>query len=156
MLTNEEISERNKLLIDFVTELELGIHIIELPHKPKLLSADYTRKLSAWVNNFHLILTAGDTEEVFLDIRLKPLRNMDINELKPKILEWLVVFEHPKVYTLQHPDIDMFVVGFNHHNKILKKNPYPVFAKFDPLYYYDIERAESTRERFVEYNLIIK
>ena len=64
MLTNEEISERNGLLIELIKELDLDIHIVDLPHKPKLLSADYTKQLSAYVKNFHLILTVGNTDEV--------------------------------------------------------------------------------------------
>jgi hypothetical protein len=157
MLSNEEISERNGLLIELITELDLGIHIIDLPHKPKLISADYTRQLSAYVKNFHLILTSGkNNDEVYLDIRLKPVRNMDVEGIKQQILAWLVIYEHGQIYTLQLEDTGLFVTGFNHHNKIMKKNPYPVFARYDPLTYYDVERAESTKERFNEYNLTVK
>jgi len=157
MLSNEEISERNGLLIELITELDLGIHIIDLPHKPKLITADYTRQLSAYVKNFHLILTSGkNNDEVYLDIRLKPVRNMDVEGIKQQILAWLVIYEHEQIYTLQLEDTGLFVTGFNHHNKIMKKNPYPVFARYDPLTYYDVERAESTKERFNEYNLTVK
>lgn len=151
----EFVNERNGLLIDFITELNLGIHVVSLPQKPALLSADYTRRLFAYVKNFHLILTKGN-DEVYLDIRLKPLRNMNMEELKPQILEWLVAYEHERIYTLTHKESGLFLVGFNHHNKILKTNPYPVFAVYDPLTYYDEERAVSIQERFVTYNLIIK
>lgn len=157
MLSNEEISERNGLLIELITELDLGIHIIDLPHKPKLISADYTRQLSAYVKNFHLILTSGkNNDEVYLDIRLKPIRNMDVEGIKQQMLAWLVIYEHEQIYTLRLEDTGLFVTGFNHHNKIMKKNPYPVFARYDPLTYYDVERAESTKERFNEYNLTVK
>lgn len=161
MLSNEEISERNGLLIDFITELDLGIHILDLPHQPKLLSSDYTRQFSAQIKNFHLILMSGAksdgmfNDEVFLDIRLKPLRNMDIESLKSSILEWMVIFNHTKVYTLKLANTDLFVSGFNHRNKIDKTNPYPVFARIEPLHYYKIEQVENTRERFNNYNLII-
>lgn len=156
MLSNEEISERNGLLIELIKELDLGIHIVDLPHKPKLLSADYTKQLSAYVKNFHLILTVGDSDEVYLDVRLKPIRNMEVESIKQMILTWLVIYEHKNIHTLCLEDTDLFVTGFNHHNKILKKNPYPVFSRFDPIIYYELERAESTQERFNEYNLIIK
>jgi hypothetical protein len=156
MLTNEEISERNGLLIEFISTINLGIHIIDLPHKPKMLSSDYTRQLSGYVKNFHLILTKGTSDEVHLDIRLKPINNMDLEVLLPQILEWLVLYNHPKVYTLTLPENGMFVTGFNHHNKIMKTNPYPVFAKFNPIVYYELDRAESTQERFNEYDLIVK
>ena len=145
------------MLIELITELDLGIHIIDLPHKPKLISADYTRQLSAYVKNFHLILTSGkNNDEVYLDIRLKPIRNMDVEGIKQQMLAWLVIYEHEQIYTLRLEDTGLFVTGFNHHNKIMKKNPYPVFARYDPLTYYDVERAESTKERFNEYNLTVK
>ncbi len=156
MLSNEDISERNGLLINFITELDLGIHIVELPHKPKFLSADYTRELSAYVNNFHLILMKGSTEEVYLDIRLKPLKNMPIEELKQSIVEWLVVYEHKRVYTICLADSNMFLTGYNHHNKLEKTNPYPVFAEYNPIIYYDLQFAENTVERFNKYDLIVR
>ncbi len=161
MLSNEEISERNGLLIDFITALDLGIHIVDLPHKPKFLSSDYTMQFSAQVKNFHLVLMCGSksdgmfNDEVFLDIRLKPLKNMDMEYLKVNILEWLVKFNHTRVYTLKLADTDLFICGFNHRNKIDKTNPYPVFAKIEPLHYYKLEQVENTKERFGEYDLII-
>lgn len=161
MLSNEEISERNGLLIDFITALDLGIHIVDLPHKPKFLSNDYKIQFSAYVKNFHLILTRGSksdgmfNDEVFLDIRLKPLKNMDVENLKADILEWQVVFNHTRVYTLRLAETDLFVCGFNHRNKIDKTNPYPVFARIEPLHYYKLEQVENTKERFYQYDLII-
>ncbi len=161
MLSDEEISERNGLLIGFIAALDLDIHITELPHNPKFLSADYTKQLSAYVKNFHLILLKGSvgttfSDEVYLDIRLKPIQNMDVDALKAQVLEWMVMFEHPTIYTLSLKENGMFITGYNHHNKILKKNQFPVFARFDPIIYYNLEHAENTQERFNEYNLIIK
>ncbi len=161
MLSEDEISERNGLLIGFISALDLDIHVTDLPHNPKFLSADYTKQLSAYVKNFHLILLKGSSgstfsDEVYLDIRLKPIQNMDVESLKAQVLEWMVMFEHITVHTLSLKESGMFVVGFNHHNKILKLNPYPVFGRFNPTLYYEIERAENTKERFSEYNLIIK
>jgi hypothetical protein len=151
MLKDEEISERNGLLINFISSLDLGIHIIDLPHKPILLSFDYSVILSAYVKNFHLLLMKGDTQDIYLDIRLKPIRNMDLEFLKPKILEWFVLYQHNKIYTLKLKNTNLFIVGFNHHNKILKKNPYPVFAYFDPLIYRDLTKVEDVYDRFKKY-----
>jgi len=156
MLTDEDISERNGQLIEFITALDMGIHIIDLPHKPKLISRDYTTQYCAYVKNFHLILTKGQDDEVYLNIRLKPLRNMDVDELKSKILHWIVIYQHHRIYTLTLANTGLFIVGFNHHNKILKKNPYPVFAKYDPITYFSLEYAENTRDKFNEFELIIK
>jgi len=156
MLTEEEISERNGYLIALITKLELGIHVVELPHKPKLLSNDYTRSLNAYVRNFHLILKpAIDTDEVYFEVKLKPIDKMNLDEIKEKFLEWMVVFEHKRIYTISLKDTRLLLTGFNHHNKLMKTNPYPVFAQFDPLTYHDLERAEDIVQRFDKYELKI-
>lgn len=155
MLLEEGISERNGLLIEFITAIDVGIHLIDMVHTPKLISYDYTTKFSAYCKNFHLILLKGTSDEIHLDIRLKPIKNMDIDDLKPKFLEWMVLFDHAKIYTLGLRNTNLFVVGFNHHNKVLKTNPYPVFSFYDPITYYDLERAENTQKRFDKYDLVI-
>ena len=81
---------------------------------------------------------------------------MDIDDLINKFNHWTTAFQHQKIYTLTLADTGLFLCGFNHHNKILKTNPYPVFSQYDPITYYELERAESTRDRFNQYNLIIK
>lgn len=156
MLSDKEISERNGLLIALIAALDVGIHIVDLPHKPKLISNDYKFWLNGYVKNFHLILTPAEvTEEVYLDIRLKPVAKLDIEEIRQKVLEWLVMYEHKRIYTISLEDNSFFLVGFNHHNKILKVNPYPVFSCYDPIIYKSLEQAESTIERFKNYNLKI-
>lgn len=156
MLKDEEISERNGLLIDLIRELDLGIHIVELPHKPKLISNDYTKWLHGYVDNFHLkLMSAEFSKTVFFDIRLKPIENMDIETIREKVLEWMVTIEHKDIFTLRERKTKMFVVGFNHHNKILKTNPYPVFAYYDPIIYYSLDRALDTKRRFDNYDLIL-
>jgi hypothetical protein len=156
MLSNEEISERNGLLISLIKELDLGIRVVDLPHKPKFLSHDYSTSFHAYVKNFHLILCKGTaSDEVYLDIRLKPIENMGVEEIKPKILEWMVMFQHEEIHTIKLKGTGLYLVGFNHHNKALKKNPYPVFAYYDPIYYYSLERAEDTLQRFSKYDLVI-
>jgi hypothetical protein len=64
------------------------------------------------------------------------------------------MYEHKRIYTLKYGDL--FLSGFNHHNKIEKTNPYPVFSRFFPHFYYEIEKAEELQARFKEYDLEIK
>ncbi len=153
-MTDENISERNSYLISLIKEIDMGLHIIDLPHKPRILSSDGKRLLRAYVKNFNLYLK-GSNEEIFLQVKLKPIENQNIEEIKFFFVEWIAMFEHTEIFTLSLKDTGLFVCGFNHHNKILKKNAYPVFARYDPLFYYEIERAESILEKFTEYNLII-
>ena len=154
-MNENDISERNGLLIDFITSLELGINITDLPHKPKLLNSDYTLCFAAYVDNFHLKLLKGANQDLLLDIRLKPIKNMDVEGLKLTIKEWMDIYIHQPVHVLKLKDTELFLTGYNHKNKILKKNPYPVFAKYDPLVFYSEEFASNTKERFEEYPLII-
>lgn len=159
MLSNEEISERNGYLIALVAEVsertDSVIHVTELPHKPKLLNEDYTKQLNCYVNNFHLILKGGN-DEVFYEIKLKSISEIkNLDEVIQKIIEWIAIFEHTRVYTVSLMNTDLFVTGFNHHNKILKTNAYPVFARYSPICYYDLQRAEDIVYKFDKYNLVI-
>ena len=154
MMTSEDIQQRNGQLIALISELNLGIHIIDLPHKPKLLSSDYKYKLNEYVKNFHLLLKIDESENIFLDIRLKPIEKMDIEEIRSSFLDWMVTYTHQRIYTISD-ESGLFLTGFNHHNKTLKTNPYPVFARFEPHIYYDLERAQAVVEKFSQYELKI-
>jgi len=156
MLSEEEISERNGYLIALVTELNLGFHVVDLPHRPKLLSSDYSMALNMYVKNFTVYLKPTyETEETYYSFKLKPLKSMDLDEIKEKFIYWITMFQHKKIYVVTQKDSGMFLVGFNHHNKILKTNPYPVFASYDPITYFDLERAEDIVERFGKYNITL-
>jgi hypothetical protein len=154
MMTEQDISERNGYLISLIAELNLGIHIVDLPHKPKFLTSDSKYSLKGYVHNFNLILN-GANDEVFYETKLRPLNRMNIEEISSKFIDWMTMFEHTRIYTISLDETGLFVTGFNHHNKILKKNPYPVFARYSPVIYYEIDRAESVLERFDDYNLSI-
>lgn len=153
-MNDEDISERNGYLIALITKLDMGLHIIDLPHKPRILSADGKRLLRAYIKNFNLYLK-GSNEDIYFQVKLKHIDSLNIEEIKSYFIEWIAMFEHTEIFTLSLEDTGLFVCGFNHHNKILKKNPYPVFSRYDPLFYYELERAESILEKFTDYNLII-
>jgi hypothetical protein len=154
MMNEEGISERNGYLIALISELNLGLHIIDLPHKPRILSKDGKSLLRCYVHNFTFHLK-GANEDSYYQLKLKPIERINIDEVRNAFNEWIEMFEHTEIFTISIKDSGLFVTGFNHHNKILKKNPYPVFARYDPLFYYDVKRAESILEKFTDYNLII-
>lgn len=154
MMDEKDISERNQKLINFISGLGLGIHILDLPEKPKLISADYKWWMNGYVKNFHIILTnkEWDAEEI-----LKCRVDANPADFREKFAEWMIMYEHKRIYTLVSSDYpDLFVTGFNHHDKINKRSPFPVFAKFFPLIYYEKDKAEDVANRFSEYNLIVK
>lgn len=153
MLTKEEISERNGLVVDFIKGLNLPILITNLADTPKFVNYVFTKQYCCYVKNFHLILLKGLDGDLYLDIRLKPLKNMDLDSLKPKVIEWMQCFTHNKIYALKLHNTSLYVCGFNHHDKALRINPYPVFAEFDPLTYYDLDAVKSVAAAFPNYHL---
>jgi hypothetical protein len=70
----------------------------------------------------------------------------DSERLRAKIVEMMTMFEQKRVYVLVKGSF--FLVGFNHHNKVDKQNPYPVFANYDPLVYENLEMAKNTAKKF--------
>lgn len=158
MMNDQDISERNAYLIALIRELDLGIHVIHLPHKPKLLSADYKWWFHGYVKNFQLILKPLEfTDEVFFETKLRPIEKMDVQAIRDKFLDWMVNCNHKRIYTISYVknNAGLFVTGFNHHNKVSKTNPYPVFARFDPLIYFDKSQAQAVVDTFTEYQLQI-
>jgi hypothetical protein len=155
-MTDEDISERNGYLISLIRELNLGIHVIDLPHKPKMISEDYKFWFNGYVNNFTLILKPAEfTQDIYFEVKLRSIEKMDVDAIKQKFVEWIEIFNHKRIYTLIDKESGMFVTGFNHHNKILKIDPYPVFSKYSPITYYELEKAELVQQKFNKYNLII-
>ena len=151
MLDEKGISERNQKLITFISGLNLGIHVIDLPEKPRFVTPDYKFLLHGFVKNFKIILMDKEFEgNVILECRV----DADPEQHREKFVEWITIYEHRKIYTLMHQNL--FVVGYNFHDKLQKRNQYPVFAKYFPHFYYDIEKVEELVQRFKEYELIIK
>jgi len=150
MLSAAEISERNALLINFITRLDVGIRIIDLPEKPKFVSHDYKYWLHAYVHNFNIkLLDAEFNGNVIAAMRV----DSDPEEYRDTFLEWMVKYEHKRIYTITYKGL--FLSGFNHHNKIDKSNPFPVFAKYYPHTYYSLAKAREIVDRFKEYELQI-
>lgn len=151
MLDKEGISERNQKLIKFISGLKLGIHIIDLPHSPRFINSNYQYLLHGFVKNFKIILNNKEFGgEAILECRV----DANPEEYRDRFAEWMTLYEHKKIYTLMYGDL--FLAGFNHHDKINKINPFPVFAKFFPHFYYEKEKAEEIQARFKEYDLEIK
>lgn len=148
MLTEKEINLRNGFLLVFISQLNLGIHVLEIDYKAKLISPDYKWWFNAYIKNFHLILLNSDnSKDIYLDIRLKMIHEMNVEELKSKIIPWMINLSHKKVYTLQTKN-ELFLTGFNKEKK-------PIFSIKNPLIYNTIEKVTEIKNKFSEYDLII-
>lgn len=151
MLDKEGISERNQKLINFISGLNLGIHIIDLPEKPRFVSKD-KYLLNGYVKNFKIYLMSKEYDgEVLLECRV----DADYEQLREKFVEWMTMYEHRRIYTLVYGGNEgLFVSGKDYHDKINKINSYPVFGRFSPMQYNKIE-SEKMQENFPEYDLTI-
>lgn len=151
MLDEKGISERNQKVIKFISGLKLGLHIIGLPENPRFLSSNYQYILHGYVKNFKIMLY---NQEFNGDLILECRVDADPEEYRERFVEWMAVYEHKRIYTLCYGDL--FLAGYGHQDKINKLNPFPVFAKFFPHFYYEREKAEELQARYKEYELEIK
>lgn len=145
MMSDYQISLRNLKLIKVVEALGLGLHVLNLPHRPMFISYDYKYKLNVYVQNYDLILlSVGD--DIFHTEKIKELHNMDIESLRSKFVEMMTMYEQKRIWVLTQGDL--FLTGFNHHNKIDKTRPYPVFAKYEPIIYNEYDKAFNTANKY--------
>lgn len=152
-MDNLTITRRNLLLRDILDELELDM--LGLPHKPKIMTPDFKYWLNAYVRNFDLYLTDKEYDgEVFFLIRIERIKEADMVKIKERVAEWRKKFAHKRVYTLSLSP-GLYLSGFNHHNKLEKEDPFPVFSFYEPLLYNTHEKAIEIQERFAKYNLTI-
>ena len=154
MMNSKDIDERNRLLVALIKELDLGIHIVGFPEKMKFISADYKHWYSGYVKNFDVILKPQEfTEEESYRVRLRPIELLNIDSIRGEFENWIGYAKHKRIYTVRQGSSGMFVTGFNHHDKIGKTSPYPVFARFEPVIYNDALKAQEIVNRFSEYEL---
>lgn len=156
MLSRDEVAHRNKWLISLIKALDLGIHVVSRGDQPKFISPDYKRRLSGYVKNFNLLLMKGPfTDEVFLKIQLRPLADMNLDELKKGFIHWLKNYKHNTVYTIRLKENGLFLIGFDYHNKVNRTEPFPVFAKFNPMLFYTLTKAREESDKYEGYDLEI-
>lgn len=150
----EFFDKRNKLLIALIKRLDLGIHILHLPEKPMFYSRDYSIEYSGFVLNKLIILNSkphdNDKEE---SIRIKLSDELleseeKIEQIRFIFQDWINNCTHREVYTVKVKDMRLYLTGYNHHDKLNKENPYPVFSQFYPKIFYDIEKKQEIIERF--------
>lgn len=154
MMSTKEISKRNDLLIAFIRSLGLNIQVLEKKDRPKLVRSDYKVWFNAYVKNFNLILMSSQTE-VYQDIKLKPVSEMDIDGLRAKILLWIKSNVHKEVYTLHLRETKLLLVGFNYHDELERKHAIPVFGFYYPVIYKTLQEAEKAKRVFSNYDLIV-
>lgn len=148
------ISERNQKVVNFISGLDLGIHIIGFPENPRFVSPDWKYLLNGYVKNFKITLHSKTKDygdgEVILECRV----DADHEKLREIFVEWMNFYEHKRIYTLVYNNSELYITGKGYHDKINDSNPYPVFARFSPQPFTN-EKAKKIQDRFPEYNLKI-
>ncbi len=147
------VDRRNKLLVALISKLKLGIHILNLPEKPMFYSADYSIQYSGYVKNFELILNTSPHDSGEESFKMK-LSNENINDdekieqIRFIFQDWINNCTHLPVWTVKIKNMRLYLTGFNHHDKLNRKSPYPVFSEFYPQIYYNEEKKNEIINRF--------
>jgi len=147
------VDRRNKLLITLISRLKLGIHILNLPDKPMFYSADYSVEYSGYVKNFELILNTRPHDSGEESFKMK-LSNETIDsdekieQLRFIFQDWINNCTHSPVWTIKIKNMRLYLTGFNHHDKLNRRSPYPVFSEFYPHIYHDEEKKYEILNRF--------
>lgn len=150
----EFIDRRNKTLIALISKLKLGIHILNLPEKPMFYSPDYSIEYSGFVLNRTVILnTKPHDSNVEDSFKFKLSDEMldseeKIEQIRIIFQDWINNCTHKEVYTVKVKNLRLYLTGFNHHDKLNKENPYPVFSQFYPRIFYDRDKKEEIISRF--------
>lgn len=150
----EFIDRRNKTLIALIRKLDLGIHILHLPDKPMFYSPDYSIEYSGFVLNRTVILNTkphDNTGDDSFKFKLSDEMLDDeqkIEQIRFMFQDWINNCTHREVYTVKVKNTRLYLTGFNHHDKLNKENPYPVFSQYYPRIFYDINKKNEIIERF--------
>lgn len=150
----EFIDRRNKLLISLIRKLDLGIHILHLPDKPMFYNIDYSIQYSGFVLDNRIILNTKPHDSTVED-SFKMKLTEDILESDEKIeqtrgifQDWINNCTHRTVWTIKVKNTRLYLAGFNHHDKLNKRSPYPIFSEYYPHIYFDEEKKNEILDRF--------
>ncbi len=149
----EFIDKRNKTLIALIKKLDLGIHILHLPDKPMFYNIDYSIQYSGFVLGKQILLNTKphDTEEASFKMKLsEEILDSDekIEQLRFIFQDWINNCTHRPVWTIKVKNTRLYLSGFNHHDKLNKRNPYPIFSEYYPHIYFDEAKKQEIIERF--------
>jgi hypothetical protein len=155
-LSNEDLQKmvdrRNRRLVSLISKLKLGIHILNFPEKPMFYSPDYRYEYSGYIKNFNLVLLTQPYEgEITFQLKLEEEIINDeaiIEQTRFIFSDWINNCEHKRCYTVKVKNTNLYVSGFNHHDRLNHKRPYPVFSEFNPHIYYEKERAFEIVHKF--------
>lgn len=153
MLSQSDIQKRNNQLVDFLYKAGLtdfAVWNFSNPNIPKLYSTNYELQYCCYVKNFRIIFEKDSVILTEFDINVfKKSDHQQKNEIGQHFLSLLLKTIHNRVYTIRDSQNDeLLVCGFNHKDKINKLHPYPVFAKQDPIIYYEKEKAKDVASSF--------
>ena len=140
------LSKRNALLVKTISATDLGIHLLNMKHFPILITHDWKYEIGVYVKDYDIVVLKGEND-VHYSMSLLNAKMEDIEELRRSLIDCINYYGQVKpIWILKRKDL--LLTGFNHHNKVDKKNPYPVFAHYDPIVYHSREQAENTARKY--------
>jgi len=140
------VTRRNKRLLRFFTMHDFDVRLVGDAQKPAVILNDMA-VLSCYVKNFDLHFT----KEPFSNDIIKSFKLKNENETsKLELQEVIELCTHRPVYKIKLTGTDLFLVGYNYLNSEDAIGRYPVFAKYKPKVYFDMEYTVKLVESLTE------
>ncbi len=156
-ISAETIERRNQRLKEFFHKIfpENEVMIIGNPNKPSVIRIPKDSQaycISCFVSNFTLIFT--DKPFKGEHIYSVTLTEKAISSLSPEmVLDAIKRSEHRQVYQIQEKNSGLLLSGYNFIDRTDEKSKYPVFSRYRPKIYFNLEHAEDLTTQFANYEL---
>lgn len=148
----ELVSRRNKRLVNFFTSNGFEVRLVGDEQKPAVILNE-SIVLSCFVKNFDLFFT----KEPFSDEIIKQFKLKHEPDATPQdIQDTIDTCNHRPVYKIKISNTDLYLVGYNYLNSEDGIGRYPVFAKFRPKVYFDLEYAEKLTSSLCEEGYLLE
>jgi hypothetical protein len=153
----ETIERRNKRLKEFFHKIfpEDEVMIIGNANKPSVIRIPPDKNaycISCFVSNFTLIFTDKPFkgEHVYsVTLTEKAINTVAILT----VLDVIKNTEHRPVYQIQEKNSGLLLSGYNFIDRTNEETKYPVFSKYRPKIYFNLEHAETLASQFDDYEL---
>jgi len=76
-----------------------------------------------------------------------------VERLSYIFLDWMNNCEHKRCYVIKVSGANLYLSGYNHHDKLNRRRAYPVFSEFNPHIYYEKEKTLEIISKFSNNNV---
>jgi hypothetical protein len=155
----ETILKRNERLKKFFHQIfpEDEVMIIGDPNKPSIIRIPKDAPaycISCFVHNFTLIFTDSPfrgNHIYSITLTERAVRHTP----REQVIDAIKNSSHRTVYQIQEKNSGLLLCGYNFIDKTNEETKYPVFSRFRPKIYFNMENVQELVDRFPSYELEI-